>query len=739
MRALMRKRYIGLLILFNFATYAFVLAQKQGYVWYFPRELGLNFNTTPPTVLLDGRIDARGTEGGTEGCGSIASANGELLFYANAKYIWNRKHEIMRNGDGLMGDVSSTNGAVIVPMPGENAKYYVFTTDGFQYEEPVQVGYSIVDMCGDGGYGEVIPDSKNTVLMENAGEKLAVTQHANGVDYWLVAHKQFSNAFYAYLISATGISEPVVSEIGIVHGDPARNDDWDAIGQMKISPNGSKLALVMENRSPDVIEIFDFDNSSGILTKYKNLSDGTESGGIYGVAFSRDQSKLYTNGRFGLYQFSLDAGTGTQEDIKSSKFKLADTNYSTGGLQLGPDGKIYVTRGFHAGIIQNPNVQGAGCNFIDEAIDLHGRFLNFAFPTFIDNFNYPDKGSVPFGVYLDDVLNLCLGQSLDLREHSSGDNLSYLWEDGSTSPVYDFSTSGEYTVTISDRFCSVERNIIIPPPTDLLGADTTACEGDTVIVASKVSGASYHWENGSQEKSVPAYSSGMYRLTVAKDNCTVTDSIRVTYSPLPIFTLGTDTTLCERDTLILAVGVQADEYTWQDGSARSTHMVTAAGTYSATAILDGCPYSAEILVEYSGPTEISLGQDTVLCNGSALKLELDPTLTYYWSDGSHGSSKIINEPVDLWVKSLAGNCSSSDSVRVDFVNCELRLPNFFSPNRDQYNQKLIPSDMSGITSAQLSVYNRWGIELYHTDDFSILTGWDGTHQTETVSSGVYFW
>ena len=105
--------------------------------------------------------------------------------------------------------------------------------------------------------------------MENAGEKLAVTQHANGIDYWLVAHKQFSNAFYAYLISATGISEPVVSEIGTIHGDVARNDDWDAIGQMKISPNGKKLALVMENRSPDVIELFDFDNSSGVLTEYK--------------------------------------------------------------------------------------------------------------------------------------------------------------------------------------------------------------------------------------------------------------------------------------------------------------------------------------------------------------------------------------------------------------------------------------------------------------------------------------
>ena len=120
---------------------------------------------------MDGRIDSRETEGGTEGCGSIASANGELLFYANAKYIWNRKHEIMKNGDGLMGDVSSTNGAVIVPMPGENAKYYVFTTDGFQYAEPVQVGFSIVDVCGDNGYGECQPRFKEYCFNGKCGGK----------------------------------------------------------------------------------------------------------------------------------------------------------------------------------------------------------------------------------------------------------------------------------------------------------------------------------------------------------------------------------------------------------------------------------------------------------------------------------------------------------------------------------------------------------------------------------------
>lgn len=47
--------------------------------------------------------------------------------------------------------------------------------------------------------------------------------------------------------------------------------------------------------------------------------------------------------------------------------------------------------------------------------------------------------------------------------------------------------------------------------------------------------------------------------------------------------------------------------------------------------------------------------------------------------------------------------------------------------------------MSGITAAQLSIYNRWGTELYYTRSFSFLNGWDGTCSKEPASGGVYFW
>lgn len=196
----LRLKILLLLITFSVCGYA----QRQGNIWYFGEGLGLDFNQDPVTVLTDGQIDkyALHYDAFSEGCSSISTSEGELLFYTNGEFIWNRNHIIMLNGSGLMGHESSTNAGLIVPVPGKNAMYYVFTTDAFQVGLTNGLRYSIVDMCGDSGMGEVL--TKNVLLLNTSGERLAFTKHANGVDYWLVAHLHFSTAFYAYLITESG-------------------------------------------------------------------------------------------------------------------------------------------------------------------------------------------------------------------------------------------------------------------------------------------------------------------------------------------------------------------------------------------------------------------------------------------------------------------------------------------------------------------------------------------------------
>jgi hypothetical protein len=220
-----------------------IFSQKQGNIWYFGENAGLDFNCTPPQVLTNGQICSNLSN--QEGCSVIADTSGSLLFYTNGESVWNRLHQIMPDGDSLLGHQSSTHAAFIVPKPLSNRLFYIFTTDAFINNFQNGLRYSIVDICNENGFGDIVKDQKNIPLLDIASEKLAVTQHSNGIDYWIVCAKHFTNTYYSFLLTDNGIIDTVISSVGPIHqsGYPS------ALGQMKISPDGNELEIIKTNFS----------------------------------------------------------------------------------------------------------------------------------------------------------------------------------------------------------------------------------------------------------------------------------------------------------------------------------------------------------------------------------------------------------------------------------------------------------------------------------------------------------
>ena len=96
--------------------------------WAFSTGCGLDFITTPPTVRTS-NLHPR-----SEGCASISDANGNLLFYTNGIKVWDASGTEQVNG--LLGDHSSTQSSIIVPVPGNSKEYYIFTIDGGTNSSP---------------------------------------------------------------------------------------------------------------------------------------------------------------------------------------------------------------------------------------------------------------------------------------------------------------------------------------------------------------------------------------------------------------------------------------------------------------------------------------------------------------------------------------------------------------------------------------------------------------------------
>lgn len=76
-------------------------SQGESNIWFFGLNGGLNFNSTSPTPESNGQVLT------TEGCATMCTNTGELLFYTDGITVWNKLHQIMLNGTNLKGDPSS--------------------------------------------------------------------------------------------------------------------------------------------------------------------------------------------------------------------------------------------------------------------------------------------------------------------------------------------------------------------------------------------------------------------------------------------------------------------------------------------------------------------------------------------------------------------------------------------------------------------------------------------------------
>ena len=335
-----------------------LFSQTRADKWFFGTTAFVDFTSGSPVVGM-------GPLSTSEGTSSVSTPTGSLMFYTNGVSVWDNTNTIMPNGNGLMGDVSSTQ-CLIVPSPASGSLYYIFTVapdggaNGFRY--------SIVDMTLNGGLGDVTA-SKNVYITDSTTEKIAAILDDAGTGYWIIMHKWGNNMFYSYHLTAAGLAPPVASIIGTIHNTSAIQNTY---GQMKFNMCGSKLAVAVGYQ--DFVEVFDFNQVTGDITNPLTIP---MDGHVYGVEFSKSSDLLYISCydvTCKLAQFDISLATTPLILASKTPLSVTDDLYA---LQIGPDGKIYVARSFtssYLGVINAPNTPGSGCNYVDNGVDLDPTF-----------------------------------------------------------------------------------------------------------------------------------------------------------------------------------------------------------------------------------------------------------------------------------------------------------------------------------------------------------------------------
>lgn len=208
--------------------------------------------------------------------------------------------------------------------------------------------------------------------------------------------------------------------------------------------------------------------------------------------------------------------------------------------------------------------------------------------------------------------------------------------------------------------------------------------------------------------------------------------------------LGPDTTLCTGDSLVLDATVPgASGYLWQDGSTAPTFTMHEAGTYHVQVIHPDCTWEPDTIVVGMHPLSgVDLGGDREICLGEEVVLSVPPVdgATYTWGDGHTGPWREVTEAGTYVLTAAIATCSYTDSVRITVAPClfGVELPNVFSPNGDPSNPYFTPIVMHGVRDVRISVFNRWGQELFTSLDPGFR--WDGRSPAgNPVPDGTYFW
>lgn len=672
--------FLASIVCFLLSTHS-VMGQKEGNIWYFGESAGLDFNTNPPTPLTTGELNT------IEGCASICNPTGELLFYTDGVTVWNKEHDFMDNGLGLLGHASATQSATIVPIPKDTTRYYIFTVvdgggaTGFRY--------SIVDLSLNNGLGKVT--DKNVSLLTPVTEKVTAVKHRNNVDVWVITHEWNSDAFYVYLVTENGINTtPIISSVGEPH-----QSGFNTIGYLKASPIGDKIACAMRDK---FYQILDFDNTTGVISNPLTIPQFEPF--PYGVEFSPDGTKIYlstwTQQNTDIYQYDLTAGTST--DILNSGIIVGSpstcmaNNAVVGALQLAPNGKLYIARNFceYLDVINKPNKAGINCNYVEQGIHLGGRLSRLGLPTFIQSF---------FNVVEFSVMDTCFGSTTSFTIGESGSNTQIdaaIWNFGDPttgalnestdiSPTHVFSSAGNYIVEVTafqNGISTVATDTItIVPATFLdLGADTNICLGGSLTLAADLLTNSttiqnYTWSDNSSNNTLVINTPDTYSLTI-EDACGVSqDEITIGQLPELTISLPNDTLLCTNSNLVLEPVTNNDiiSYRWHDGSNNPTFSVTNSGWHWVE-VSDVCVTRRDsILITYEISLSTNLPTDTLLCENATLSLAPmittmnNDALTYLWSDGSINTSFSTQNEGWHWLEVSNGCTTIRDSIFLTWI------------------------------------------------------------------------
>jgi len=283
-----------------------------------------------------------------------------------------------------------------------------------------------------------------------------------------------------------------------------------------------------------------------------------------------------------------------------------------------------------------------------------------------------------------------------------------------------------------------------------LGTDRNLCANNTYKLHAPAGYMSYQWQDNSTDSVYTVTQPGNYYVTVT-DACggSFSDTINIYPEPPFSFSAGSDRIKCNSDTLHISAPAGFFNYSWSPdyniSSLTSQQVVvnplTDTSYFISAEKYTGCLAFDTIKIRVNRSPDISLGNDTAICEQEVLLLNAGPGFSsYLWNNTVNAQTFLVNQAGTYMVIAEAANgCHSGDTITIDSKLClnDIYIPTAFTPNNDGLNDVFKAKTSLVLKKYSLVVYNRWGQKIFETTDIN--EGWNGDYKGAKESSNVFVW
>ncbi|MEI6407745.1 MAG: gliding motility-associated C-terminal domain-containing protein [Bacteroidota bacterium] len=244
---------------------------------------------------------------------------------------------------------------------------------------------------------------------------------------------------------------------------------------------------------------------------------------------------------------------------------------------------------------------------------------------------------------------------------------SYLWNTNANTPGITVTTSGNYTVTVTNtQGCTGTDSYAasIPnPPLVTISGNNSVCLGSLSTLTASSGLVSYSWSNGQNGQSINVGTAGNFTVTATDGfGCTDTDIFNLSVLPAPSPTINGLASICSGTNTTFSVSAPFTSYAWSTTETTPSISVGSAGTYTVTVTAaNGCTGTDTQALGLIPAPAPNITQAPYQCNDQLVLNAGTGFNSYNWSGGGNTATITVTTSGDYTVTvTNAQGCTGTD-------------------------------------------------------------------------------